>query len=55
MGFALAPESSTFKTTNMKFLKDEPDTSGMFELKSLVREPTELSKLTRKHNIAADG
>ena len=27
----------------------------MFELKQLVREPTQLNKLTRKHNIAADG
>lgn len=50
----MAPELP-FKSTNMRFVKDEPDTCGMIDLKSLVREPTELSKLTRKHNIAADG
>jgi len=30
-------------------------TKGSVDLNSLVQEPTQLSKLTRKHNLAADG
>jgi hypothetical protein len=39
----------------MTFLKDEPETKGSVDLKSLVQQPTQLNELTRKHNLAARG
>ena len=54
MSFKMAPEQP-IKQTNLRVLKDEPETVGMIDLKSLVSEPVQLSKLTRKHNLAANG